>query len=193
MRRKRALSFANVLPKSTKILTVCNINGELVYLYYALRSIGKEVMFYVSETRPYLQGSRLTFWELKMEGASCILLCDNQAASLMRNKEVDIVVSGSDRANKKGDIINKIGTYALARLASLYGIPFYAYTQYPKDIDIKDIKVEERDPQELFMFLDIPNNIVKEFDGIYPGFDITPSEFISGYITQEGFRENEVK
>ena len=83
-RKTRASALAEKLPAESSILTLCNLNGELVYLYYALRTLDKKACFFVSETRPYLQGTRLTFWELSKEKIPCALLCDNQAANLMR-------------------------------------------------------------------------------------------------------------
>jgi len=183
LRRKRALSLAQILPSPANILTLCNVNGELVYLYYALKSLGRQAHFFVSETRPYLQGTRLTLFELQREGIPATLLCDNQAAFLMREKRITAVVAGADRANKKGDVINKIGTYALARLARYYGIPFYAYTQYPVDADIKKIPIEQRPPEEVFMFCEAFRGTV---ESIYPNFDITPAEYITAQATPEG-------
>ena len=175
-RKKRAGALAQLLPKNSSILTICNVNGELIYLYDELKTWDKNCIFYVSETRPYLQGSRLTFWELRKNNIPCRLICDNQAASLMQNDRVNCVVVGADRATVKGDIINKIGTYALARLAKHYEIPFYALTQYPRDIDINSIEIEERDPKEAFMYL---SDDVSKMDAIYPAFDITPADFVT--------------
>jgi len=181
-RKERAKNLAHLLPKSSQILTICNLNGELVYLYEALKEIKKEAMFFVSETRPYLQGTRLTFWELSKANIPAKLICDNQAAILMKEKKINCVIVGSDRSNKKGDIINKIGTYPLARLAYHFHIPFYVLTQYPKEIDIEKIEIEERPEREVFMWL-------KERDfpkAVYPAFDITPGRYISGWINISG-------
>jgi len=178
LRRKRVKKLADILPELAKILTICNVNGELIYLYEELKKIGKEALFYVSETRPYLQGSRLTFWELKKNDIPAYLICDNQAAILMKEGSINCVIVGADRANKKGDIINKIGTYALARLAKYFNIPFYALTQYHQDTDINKIKIEERDFKEVYMFLDKDYNM----EAIYPSFDITPGEFVTQCI-----------
>jgi len=177
-RKKRAKKLAKLLPAEARILTICNLNGELVYLYSALKEIGKEAIFFVSETRPYLQGTRLTFWELNKAHIPAKLICDNQAAILMKDGQINCVITGSDRSNKKGDIINKIGTYALARLAHYFKIPFYALTQYPREIDIENIEIEERTKEEVFMWLK-----KRTFpETIYPAFDITPAKYISGWI-----------
>lgn len=185
-RKKRALALAQALPAQASIMTVCNVNGELVYLFYALKAFQKTAQFYVTETRPYLQGSRLTFYELQRSGIPAVLLCDNQAAAVMKQRYVNAVVTGADRANKKGDIINKIGTYALARLAAQYQIPFYVYTQYPIDIDIERIPIEQRPAEEVFMYCDTVPHQGQEC--VYPNFDITLHEYITGWVTPDGLK-----
>jgi len=184
-RRNRVKKLASILPDYSKILTICNVSGELVYLYEALRDIGKEAIFYVSETRPYLQGSRLTFWELNRNNIPAKLICDNQSAIIMEKKLVNCVITGSDRSTIKGDIINKIGTYPLAVLANYYNIPFYSLVQYPSDIDVDEIVIEERSKEEIFMFIN-NNYLYAHLDAIYLSFDITPSELITGRIDMEG-------
>ncbi|MCM8827141.1 MAG: hypothetical protein NC904_06450 [Candidatus Omnitrophica bacterium] len=176
LRKKRAKELAKILPLSANILTICNVNGELIYLYQALKECGKEAVFFISETRPYLQGTRLTFWELSRNSIPCKLLCDNQVAYLLLKGEINCIVSGADRANLRGDIINKIGTYALARLAKYFRIPLYVFTCYPSDIDIKNIIIEERPEEEVFMF--IPKKQIF-IDSIYPSFDIVEAEYIT--------------
>ena len=179
LRRGRAHRLAALLPNPAKILTICNVNGELIYLYEELKGLSKECTFYVSETRPYLQGSRLTFWELRKNNIPAYLICDNQAASVMKDGKVNCVVTGADRATTKGDIVNKIGTYALARLARYFGIPFYALVQYPKDIDASSIVIEERPPSEVFMFLE---EDYAGIDAVYPSFDVVTSDLVTKQI-----------
>lgn len=176
-RKKRAGELAQLLPKNSSIITICNVNGELIYLYDELKTWDKNCIFYVCETRPYLQGSRLTFWELRENNIPCRLICDSQAAVLMQNDMINCVVVGADRATVKGDIINKIGTYALARLAKHFDIPFYALTQYPRDIDIDSVEIEERDPKEALMYLS--DEDCSDMPAIYPAFDITPADFVT--------------
>jgi len=189
-RRRRCAALAEVLPQQSSILTICNINGELIYLAEALRNLGKEYRFYVSETRPYLQGARLTTWELQRAGVNTILICDNQVAKVMAEKKVNAVVCGADRANLQGDIINKVGTYALSCLAGIYNIPVYAFVQYPYDFSIEKVGIEERPPQEVFMFLEnIPDK--ENIEAIYPSFDIVPQELISGWVGLEELRLND--
>ncbi len=179
LRRKRAKKLADILPSFPKILTICNVNGELIYLYQELQKMNKSCLFYVSETRPYLQGTRLTFWELRKNNIPVYLICDNQVAQLMKEKKVNCVVTGADRAVIQGDIINKVGTYSLARLAKYFRIPFYALVQYPKDIDIQRIKIEERAPIEVFMFLE---GNYSQIDAVYPSFDVVRFDLISKQI-----------
>jgi methylthioribose-1-phosphate isomerase len=111
------------------------------------------------------------------------VLCDNQAAVVMQKGLINCIVTGSDRSTAKGDIINKIGTYALARLAHYFAIPFYVLTQYSQALDIEKIIIEERPPQEVFMWLDGKGPWP---DAMYPAFDITPAEYISGWMDISG-------
>ncbi len=186
-RKKRAENLARLLPSRANILTICNLNGELIYLYEALERIGKSACFFACETRPYLQGTRLTFWELNKENIPVRLLDDNQVAILMKEKKINCVIAGSDRSTKKGDIINKIGTYSLAILAHYFHIPFYVLTQHPKDIDIQEIKIEEREEKEVFLWLKERGLWPK---AVYPAFDITPAKFISNWIDINEARRN---
>jgi methylthioribose-1-phosphate isomerase len=182
-KKARSKRLAEILPSEARILTICNVNGELIYLSEALKGKGKTVTFFVSETRPYLQGTRLTLWELRRAHIPAQVLCDNQAAVVMEKGLINCVITGSDRSTERGDIINKIGTYAMARLARYFSIPFYVLTQFPQPIDIDEIPIEERPPQEIFAWL--------EGDGpwpeaLYPSFDITPAEYVSGWIDISG-------
>lgn len=178
-RIERAKRVAVLLPAKASILTICNMSGELIFLYDALIKLGKRANYFISETRPYLQGTRLTLWELHKMGIDATLLYDNQAAVIMQQGLVNCVIVGSDRCTIKGDIFNKIGTYALARLAMYYNIPFYALVQMPQDIDINDIAIEERPAYEVFAWLQ--NNRYYP-DAAYPAFDITPSEYITRHF-----------
>jgi len=180
-RKRRAVYLASILPGPANILTICNVNGELLYLYDELKKLNKEGIFYVCETRPYLQGTRQTFWELDKNQITAKVICDNQAASLMAKGLVNCVVTGADRATTNGDIVNKVGTYALARLAQYFKIPFYPLTQYPRNIDIDKITIEERPKDEAFMFLSSP----ADMDAFYPAFDPVKSEFVTKPIMLE--------
>jgi methylthioribose-1-phosphate isomerase len=182
-KKVRMQRLAVHLPQEARILTICNVNGELIYLYKALKRQGKTATFFVSETRPYLQGARLTLWELRKDDIPAQVFCDNQAAVLMEQGLINCVVTGSDRSTETGDIINKIGTYALSRLAHYFGIPFYVLTQFPQAMDIEEITIEERPYEEVFMWLE-GNGPWPE--ALYPSFDITPAEFIAGWIDISG-------
>jgi len=182
-KKVRMQRLAVILPNDARILTLCNVNGELIYLSEALTEIGKTGAFFVSETRPYLQGARLTLWELRRAHIPAQVFCDNQAAVLMKQGLVNCVVTGSDRSTERGDVINKIGTYALARLAHYFTIPFYVLTQFPQAIDIAEVPIEERPPKEVFMWLE-GNGPWPE--ALYPSFDVIPAEFISGWIDLSG-------
>lgn len=175
-RRMRAKKLAAGLPDPANILTLCNVNGELIYLYEELRKINKQACFVICETRPYLQGSRLTFWELDKNNIPCKLICDNQCAAVMRDGLVNCVVIGADRATAGGDIVNKIGTYALACLAKYFNIPVYPLTQYPRNIDVESIEIEERPAREVFMFIEEDCSLI---EAVYPAFDITKKDFIT--------------
>ena len=177
-RRTRAFKMASLLPKNAKILTLCNVNGDLILIYNEMIKMIKTACFYVSETRPYLQGTRLTFWELKENKIPTTLICDNQAALLMKEKKINSVVVGADRATTNGDIINKTGTYALACMAKYFEIPFFSLTQYPRNINVDDIEIEERPTEELFIY----HNNIGNINAIYPAFDITKSEYITNSV-----------
>jgi methylthioribose-1-phosphate isomerase len=182
-RRARAQKLAQILPQDAHIMTICNVNGEFIYLYEALKEQGKTATFFVSETRPYLQGTRLTLWELRRAHIPAQALCDNQAASVMQKGLINCVVTGSDRSTTKGDVINKIGTYAMARLAHYFTIPFYVLTQFPQALDIEKIVIEERPSHEVFIWLDKKG---PQPEAVYPSFDTTPAEYISGWIDISG-------
>ncbi len=182
MRRQRAKRVAEALPPDAHVLTICHVSGELVYIGEAVQTLGKSVCFYASETRPYLQGTRLTFWELQRAGIPVKLLCDNQAAWLMENGVINAVITGSDRSNIKGDIINKIGTYALALLAHHHGIPVYALVQRPKEVDLTQVKIERRPEQEVFMWLKKRGYFPPV---LYPAFDLTPARLITKHFDFE--------
>jgi len=178
------------------VLTHCN-TGDLATAGYgtALGVIraafeeGKKIRVFVDETRPYLQGARLTCWELSRQGIPHVLIADSAAGWLMKRGEVGLALVGADRIAGNGDTANKIGTYALAVLAREHGIPFYvAAPMSTVDLALGDgerITVEERDPDE-----------VRSFGGRAvappgtpawnPAFDITPARFIAGIITQYG-------
>jgi methylthioribose-1-phosphate isomerase len=141
-----------------------------------------------NETRPYLQGARLTAWELVQEGIPCTLITDNMAGHLMSRGEVDVVLVGADRIAANGDVANKIGTYTLAVLAKRHGIPFYVVaplsTFDPKIASGKDIPIEERPAAEVTGY----RGAKWAPDGISvrnPAFDVTPAELVTGIVCEK--------
>ncbi len=201
-RLARAERTASILPDSARVLTHCNVSGELVAIAQLCKSMGKEISVIATETRPYLQGSRLTAWELAEAGVSVSVVPDCAAAQVMDRGEVNAVVVGSDRCAQNGDVINKVGTYPLALMAKEYGIPFYALVQDPGGlVQGEDVSIEERSAKELLVFQGEP--LLAEggdkLAGRYPAFDVTPAALITRLIgfddlfTPERFRQRYLK
>lgn len=202
---KRQLAFehelgsygAEMIEDGDAILTHCH-SGALAGSGYGGRALsvirkaheqGKNIHVYTCETRPYLQGARITAYELKKFGIPHTLITDNMSGYLMSRGKVQKVVVGSDRVAGNGDLANKIGTYMHALAAQANGVPFYTATSsHTIDHDVKggrDIEVEFRDASEVTSFQD--QRIAPEgTDALYPSFDITPNELISGIITEKG-------
>jgi len=194
--RRMGAHGASLVEDGTNILTHCNA-GALATVDYgtALAVIrtaheqGKKVHVWVDETRPRLQGARLTAWELMNEGIPMTLIADNVAGHLMRTGQVDIVFVGSDRTAANGDVANKIGTYKLAVLAKENGIPFYAVVP-TSTVDLSlptgdDIPIEERDAREVTH----PGGCQVAPDGVQVlnvAFDVTPHRYVTGIITENG-------
>ncbi len=180
------------------ILTHCNAGalatggiGTALGVIYTCRDQGKEIKVYVDETRPLLQGARLTAWELMQERIDVTLICDSVSATLMKQKKIDHVIVGADRIAGNGDVANKIGTYSLAVLANAHSIPFYVAAPYSTfDDSIKsgaDIEIEVRPDEEVtcgFGKRTAPDGVKVHS----PAFDITPAELISYYITDKGIK-----
>ncbi len=178
------------------ILTHCNAGGLATADYgtalavvFAAHEQGVAIRVFADETRPLLQGARLTAWELKRRGIPVTLICDNMAAQVMREGKVQMVVVGADRIAANGDTANKIGTYGVALLAQAHAIPFYvAAPSSTFDLSISDgsaIPIEQRDPREIthgFGRQTAPDGI----DVYNPAFDVTPAGLIAGIITERG-------
>lgn len=194
--RKMAEFGSALIKKNDTILTHCNAGGLATADYgtalgvlFKAHSQGKRIKVYVDETRPVLQGARLTAWELMRERIDTTLISDNMAASVMAKGKIDKVIVGADRIARNGDTANKIGTYSLAILAHYHKVPFYVAAPLSTiDTKIKsgsDIPIEERDPDEVRKIAGIyiaPKN-VKVFN---PAFDVTPNKFITAIITEKG-------
>jgi methylthioribose-1-phosphate isomerase len=201
-RLSRAQRAAAVLPDSARVLTHCNISGELVAVAQLCKTMGKDISVIATETRPYLQGSRLTAWELAQAGVAVSVIPDCAAAQVMNRGSVNAIVVGADRCAQNGDVINKIGTYPLALMAKEFGIPFYALVQDPGGlVRGQDLTIEERPATELLTFQGEPL-LVEGGDrlaGRYPGFDVTPAALITRLVgfddlfTPESFRERYLK
>ncbi|MCM8768753.1 MAG: S-methyl-5-thioribose-1-phosphate isomerase [Candidatus Omnitrophica bacterium] len=178
------------------ILTHCNAGGlatsgfgTALAICYAAWNDGIRFHVYVDETRPVLQGARLTAYELQKAGIPCTLICDNMAAFLMSERKVDLVVVGADRIAANGDTANKIGTYGLAVLSRWHQIPFYVAaplsTFHPEIATGLAIPIEERDPDEVTTITGkrVAPKGVKVYN---PAFDVTPGRLITGFITERG-------
>ena len=195
----------SLVPMNAKILTHCNTGGLAAAAYGTAFSVilhshfAKKVkMVWVDETRPLNQGSRLTAWELKKAGVPFTLNIDSAAASLMRNGDVDLVITGADRITLNGDTANKIGTYSLAVLANAHNIPFYVAAPYSTiDFEMEsgeDIEIEQRSPLEVTHFGN-RQTAPDDIEVYNPAFDVTPNELITAIITEKGvvkpnYREN---
>jgi len=178
------------------VLTHCNAGGLATAEYgtalavvYAAHEAGTRVAVYADETRPLLQGARLTTWELQQAGIEVTLICDNMAAQVMREGKIDLVITGADRIAANGDAANKIGTYGVALLARAHDIPFYvAAPRSTFDMSLAGgdaIPIEQRAASEVthgFGRQTAPDGI-----NVYnPAFDVTPHELIAAFITEEG-------
>ena len=196
MNRKMGKHGASLVPKGARILTHCNAGaiatggyGTALGVVRAAHAAGHVAMVYCDETRPLLQGARLTAWELVKDGIPATLITDSMAASLMAQGKIDMVFLGCDRMARNGDFANKIGTYGVAVLAAYHGIPFY--TVLPSstiDLTIPDgkhIVIEERSPEEVTHFAGVQT--APEGVGVYnPAFDVTPHQLLTGIVTEKG-------
>lgn len=197
--RKLGEYGAPLVPAGASCLTHCNAGGlatadygTALAVFFRAHADGKEFHVFVDETRPLLQGARLTAWELMQEGIPATLICDNMAAVVMRDKNVRAVFVGADRIAANGDAANKIGTYGVSVLAREHGIPFYVVApQSTFDLataEGRGIVIEEREAEEVtapFGRRTAPIG-VKVFN---PAFDVTPHRNIAGIVTEHGVIE----
>jgi methylthioribose-1-phosphate isomerase len=188
----------DLLPDGAHVLTHCNTGalatagwGTALGVIRSAHYSGKKVHVFVNETRPYLQGSRLTAWELLKEGIPHTIITDMTAGFLMKKGLIDAVLVGADRITKRGDVANKIGTYTLSVLAKAHGIPFYVVaptsTFDPHTESGENIPIEERSEEEVKSFKSC-SFAPKESRALHLAFDITPAENITAIITQEGIK-----
>ncbi len=178
-RLDRVARLSRLMADGDSVLTHCNLSGELAMAAAMCRRGKKKVQFFVTETRPYFQGAKLTCWELKRVGADVTLVADNAVASVMADALVNKVIVGSDRNCANGDFANKIGTYQLAVCAREFHVPFYVLTQPSQSVKTgADIPIEIRDDKELLVFGG--KRIVScAVQGFYPGFDVVPHQYIT--------------
>jgi methylthioribose-1-phosphate isomerase len=198
IRINRAMGEAGaaLLPDGARVLTHCNAgalatagHGTALGVIRSAVEAGKKISVIADETRPFLQGARLTAWEMVQEKIPVTLISDNMAGFMMSRGEVDAVIVGTDRVAANGDVANKIGTYMVAVLARRHNIPFYVACPL-STIDLKiasgaDIPIEERAPAEVTGFRDCQ----WAAEGVTvrnPAFDVTPAELVTGLITEKG-------
>ena len=187
---------ATLVPESARILTHCNAGalatagyGTALGVVRAAAEQGKKVAVLADETRPFLQGARLTAWELVKDGIDTTVITDNMAGSMMRLGNVDLVVVGADRIAANGDVANKIGTYGVAVLAKEHGIPFYVAAPISTiDLDTPDgsrIPIEERNDREVTHVG--PSRLTPVGARIRnPAFDVTPAKYVTAIVTERG-------
>ena len=187
---------AALVPDGSCILTHCNAGalatagyGTALGVVRAAQEAGKDVRVLADETRPFLQGARLTTWELHKDGIACTLITDNMAGYMMQRGEIDLVVVGSDRIAANGDVANKIGTYSVAVLAKEHGIPFYvAAPTSTVDLEAPSgeaIPIEQRSSDEVAVVYGhriVPDGV----SAAYPAFDVTPNRLVDAIITEQG-------
>ncbi|MDR3587366.1 MAG: S-methyl-5-thioribose-1-phosphate isomerase [Desulfosporosinus sp.] len=185
-----------IVPEKANILTHCNA-GALATVEYgtalgvirAAHEAGKTILVYADETRPLLQGARLTVLELQEDKIPVTLIADNMAGYLMQQGKIDLVIVGADRIAANGDTANKIGTYSVAVLAQAHGIPFYVAAP-TSTIDLKvatgqEIPIEERPAKEIRECFGV-QVVATEVNVYNPAFDVTPAKYITGIITEKG-------
>lgn len=180
-----------LIKPGSNLLTHCNAGalavselGTATAPMYLSHQAGVPFHVYVDETRPLFQGARLTAWELGAAGIDLTLICDNAAASLMAEGKIDLIIVGTDRIARNGDVVNKIGTLNLAVLASHFGVPFYvacpSSTFDPDTETGAEVNIEERGEEE------VRQDHAPSVAAFNPAFDVTPAELVTGVITERG-------
>ena len=187
---------AALLRSGQTVLTHCNAGalatsgmGTALAVVYRAHGEGKRIHVYADETRPVLQGARLTSWELAQAGIGVTLICDNTAAQVMKEGRIDCVIVGADRVAANGDVANKIGTYGVAVLADAHGVPLYVAAPF-SSIDLsmesgREIPIEEREAAEISQGPG-GRTAPEEVEVYNPAFDVTPARYVSAIITERG-------
>jgi methylthioribose-1-phosphate isomerase len=187
---------APLMPSSGGVLTHCNAGalatagyGTALGVIRAAVEQGKKIHVYADETRPFLQGSRLTAWELMKDGIPTTVISDNMAGAMMKQGKIGAIVVGADRIAANGDVANKIGTYTVAVLAKEHGIPFYVAAPISTvDLETPDgsgIPIEQRSSKEVSHIAGkqmVPDGVQIE----NPAFDVTPAKYVAAIITERG-------
>lgn len=197
--RRMGAHGADLVPDGARILTHCNAGalatagyGTALGMIRAAAEAGKKVSVYADETRPFLQGARLTAWELHKDRIPVTVITDNMSGHLMARGEIDMVIVGSDRIAANGDVANKIGTYTVAVLAKEHGLPFYAVAPTSTfDLSIpsgEQIPIEQRSPEEVTHV----HGVRLTPDGVpvvNPAFDVTPNRLVTAIVCENGVAE----
>ena len=194
--RKMGEYGLEIVPQNANIITHCNTgslatagDGTALAVIRAAHRAGKNIHVFADETRPLLQGARLTAWELAHDSIPFTLICDGMSSYVMKNKKIDLVITGADRIAGNGDSANKIGTYRLAVSAKYHNVPFYIAAPYSTlDLSIKsgkEIVIEQRKADEVRTFGGVRTS-PENCDVLNPAFDVTPAELIAGIITDRG-------
>jgi methylthioribose-1-phosphate isomerase len=199
MCRQIGVNGEKFIPNNSGILTHCNAGalatagqGTALSVLYEAQKKGRRFEVFADETRPLMQGSRLTAWELQQAGIKVTVLCDNMAGSLMKQGKIQAVITGADRIAANGDTANKVGTYGVSVLAQHHGIPFYiAAPSSTFDLNIEtgdQIPIEQRNASEVTWLGD--THVAPDGIDVYnPAFDVTPAENITAIITEKGIIE----
>lgn len=180
------VNLAKLFPNNGSVITQCFGETIIGMMLRAAKKNNNNIKVYCAETRPYLQGARLTSSCCSQMGFDTTVITDNMVAYTMQHKHIDLFTSAADTIARDGHIANKIGTFQMAILAKHFGIPYFV-TGIPDEdkMSVKEIIIEERDPAQVLCYRGIPNTL-KEVKGIYPSFDITPPYLISGIVTDKG-------
>lgn len=180
-----AKNLVNMFPKKGRVMTQCFGETIVGCMGREIRNQNKEIEFFCPETRPYLQGARLTASVLKDQGFKVTVITDNMPAWTIKAKNIDVFTSAADSICMDGHIVNKVGTLQIAIVAKYFGIPYFVTGIPDEDKLLENIIIEERNPNETLECNGIKNTL-EGVEGYYPSFDITPPELISAVVTDEG-------
>ncbi len=185
--RELGVHTANLLPHDATVLTHCWADLYLTETVKAAQRQGKRLRFFCTETRPYLQGARLTAETLIEMGVDTTLITDGMGAAVLQSGEIDALVTAADRVTMDGHVVNKVGTLGLAVAAHAFGVPFHAQVQAPdhRAPTTDHVEIEYRDGAEVLQVLGRPSATPRA-KGLYPAFDVTPPRFVTDVVTDRG-------